>query len=110
MKLNLSVILILIMGIMSCKESDELSKNDSTSALFEWIKIEPFTLKTIGEKKFFVKESCDGINIDFKSVQSYFFMQAFKKYHNAPINEMDRKFYFDGALATFDKGVFDEEE
>jgi len=85
-----------------------LSVNSETKKCYDWFKIEAFTLKSIGDRQFFVKESSDDSEIDFKNIQSYFFMQVFKKYYELPVNTMDKMFYFDGELATFNEGLFDE--
>lgn len=90
------------------KIEEKLSETVMTCEYSNWVKIDAFTLVSVGERKFFVKESCIGDGVDFKSIQSYFFMQVYKKYINEPINTMDKKFYFDGMIATFDKGIFEE--
>lgn len=85
----------------------KLGDTPETNKFTNWSKIDAFTLKSIGGRKFFVKENLLDGTVDFKSIQSYFFIQVYKKYFNKPINEMDRKFYFDGNIATFDKGIFE---
>lgn len=92
------------------KVETKLAKTVMTFEYSTWVKVDAFTLTSIGGRKFFAKESCIGNNVDFKSIQSYFFMQVYKKYLNKPINEMDKKFFFDGMIATFDKGVFEDTE
>jgi hypothetical protein len=86
-----------------------LNNSVVTEGFVNWLRIEAFTLKSIGGKKFFAKENCIDSSVDFKGIQSYFFMQVYKTYLQKPIEEIDRKFYFDGLLATFDKGVFEDE-
>lgn len=87
----------------------KLSDNKETSGMVDWFKVDSFTLKSVGDKSFFVKESRLDDSIEFKGIQSYFFMQVYKKYLNKDITEHDMKFYFEGFMATFDKSVFDEE-
>ena len=86
-----------------------LHNSEVTHTFIDWLRIEAFTLKSIGGKKFFVKENCIDNSVDFKGIQSYFFMQVYKTYLQKNIEEIDKKFYFDGLLATFDKGVFEDE-
>jgi len=88
----------------------KLIENPETSNFIPFCKVDAFTLKSIGGRKFFVKEGCLDNSVDFKSIQSYFFMQVYKKYLDKPITDMDKKFYFDGMIATFDKGIFEETE
>lgn len=85
----------------------KLCVNDETKSISDWVRVEAFTLKSIGDKKFFVKEGIDG-SVEFKGIQSYFFMQVFKKYTAQEINDMDKSFYHDGMLATFNKTVFED--
>lgn len=87
--------------------SRKVSSNELTKDMTSWIRIEAFTLKSIGDKKFFVKELSNG-SVEFKGIQSYFFMQVYKKYTKQPIIKDDKIFYFDGMLATFEKEVFDD--
>jgi hypothetical protein len=44
--------------------------------------------------------------VQFKCVSTCFFAQCFKHYFKKPITEQDRKFTFNGCLATFDKSLF----
>lgn len=85
----------------------KLYENDDTEQFSDWVRVEAFTLRSVGDKKFFVKHSDLDGSVEFKGIQSYFFMQVFKKYTNQEITDMDKKFYHDGFLATFDKTVFD---
>jgi hypothetical protein len=85
----------------------KMNANELTKDVAPWTRVEAFTLKSVGDKKFFVKEGVDG-SVEFKSIQSYFFMQVFKKYTEQEITDMDKKFYHDGFLSTFDKTVFEE--
>jgi hypothetical protein len=85
----------------------KLYANDETEAISDWVKVEAFTLKSVGDKKFFIKEGTNG-KVEFKGIQSYFFMQVYKKYNEQEITDMDKKFYHDGFLATFDKTVFED--
>ena len=88
--------------------SRKLKGNNTTEKFASWCKVEAFTLKSIGDKKYFVKENCVTSDIEFKGIPSYFFMQVYKKYTNQEITDMDKSFYFDGMLATFNKSLFDE--
>lgn len=85
----------------------KLSASSLTSSVSSWCRVESFTLKSIGDKKYFVKENIDG-TAEFKGIPSYFFMQVYKKYMKQEITEMDKMFYFDGMMATFNKSLFDE--
>ena len=85
----------------------KLYANDETESISDWVRVEAFTLKSIGDKKFFVKEGTNG-SVEFKGIQSYFFMQVFKKYTEQEITDMDKAFYHDGFLATFNKTVFED--
>lgn len=85
----------------------KLNLSSLTSNVSTWCRVESFTLKSIGDKKYFVKENIDG-TMEFKGIPSYFFMQVYKKYMNQEITEMDKMFYFDGMMATFNKSLFDE--
>jgi len=87
----------------------KIRSNPLSTSVANWVKVEAFTLKSISSKKFFVKELSSG-GVEFKGIQSYFFMQAYKQYTQQPIEKMDKTFYHDGMLATFDKTVFDEQE
>ena len=87
----------------------KLGNNTLTEKMSDWCRVEAFILKSIENKKFFVKEKLDDSNIEFKGIPSYFFMQAYKKYTNQEILETDKVFYFDGMLATFNKCVFDSD-
>lgn len=87
--------------------SRKVKENPLTEKMASWIRIESFTLKSIGDKKFFVKEQENG-KVEFKGIPSYFFMQVYKKFTNQPITRDDKIFYYDGMLATFEKEVFDD--
>lgn len=84
----------------------KIKANETTKDIASWVNVTAFTLKSIGDKKFFVKESFDG-TVEFKGIQSYFFMQVFKKYIGEEIIDIDKTFYHDGYLATFNDNVFE---
>ena len=86
----------------------KLSESSLTSMYSEWVRVEAFTLKSIGDKKFFVKENCLTDNVDFKGIPSFLFMQVYRKYTNTPETDLDRMFYHEGYRAIFTQGVFDE--
>ena len=73
-------------------------------------KVEGFKLNCVksekNEKIFgYVKEFIDSDKIEFKTVAAYMFAQVFKKYFNLKIEEFDRKFTFEGMIATFDTQI-----
>lgn len=86
----------------------KLVSNELTSSVASWCRVEAFTLKSVGDKKFFVKENCLNGDVEFKAIPSLLFMQVYKKYTNQEILEIDKVFYFDSMLATFNKSLFDE--
>ena len=88
--------------------SKKLAESALTSAYSKWVRVEAFTLKSIGNKKFFVKENCLSDDVDFKGIPSFLFMQVFRKYTETPETKLDRTFYHEGFMASFDVGVFDE--
>jgi len=85
----------------------KLKSNDNTSDFASWVRVEAFTLKSIGDKKFFVKEFLDGA-IEFKGIPSFLFMQVYKRFVNKEVIKMDKMFFHEGYLASFEQGVFDE--
>jgi len=85
----------------------KIIENSETEKFASWVRVESFTLKSIGDKKFFAKENIDG-SVEFKGIPAYFFMQVYKKYMDLPIEDMDKTFYHDGMLATFNKTVFED--
>ena len=85
----------------------KLTENVETAPFSDWIKVEAFTLKSVGDKKFFVKENCLTKEFEFKAVPSLYFMQVFKKYFGLELEPYDLMFYSDGYLAEFKETVFD---
>jgi len=85
----------------------KLKSNDNTSDFAAWVRVEAFTLKSIGNKKFFVKEFLDS-TIEFKGIPSFLFMQVYKRFVNKEVIKMDKMFFHEGYLASFEQGVFDE--
>jgi len=85
----------------------KLSTNDLTKKFSSWVRVETFTLKAIGNKKFFVKEFPNG-EVDFKGIPSFLFMQVYRKFTETEETKLDRTFYHEGYVASFDVGVFDE--
>eukprot|EP01080_Neovahlkampfia_damariscottae_P006477 gene6477-10482_t len=58
------------------------------------------------EKVFgYVKEFVGSEKVEFKTVPAYMFAQVYKKYFNLKIEEIDRKFTFEGMIATFDISI-----
>lgn len=94
-------------GFVSMVQS-KIAGNSETAAFADWVKVQAFTLKSVGDKKFFVKENCLTDEIEFKAVPSLYFMQVFKKYHGLPLEPMDMLFFSDGYLAEFKETVFDD--
>lgn len=86
-----------------------LSNNPSLSSMYKWIKVDPFTLKSIGGKKFFVKENHITDEVEFKCIPAPIFMQVYKHYTGDVINQNDLLFYFDGYLSEFKDRVFSED-
>lgn len=86
----------------------KLSENEETKNIITWTKVEAFELKSIGDKKFFVKEYFITHDIEFKSIPSLFFMQVFKKYNSELLEPYDFVFYHEGYLAEFKERIFDE--
>ncbi len=85
----------------------KLSENEITKDVADWVRVESFTLRAIGNKKFFVKEYPNG-EVDFKGIPSFLFMQIYRKFTATEETKLDRTFYHEGFMATFDVGVFDE--
>jgi len=69
-------------------------------------KVEAFELNSIENKNYFIKNYIDG-KIEFKAIPSYLFIQVYKKYLCKEITNFDKKFYFNGILATMDENVFE---
>ena len=89
----------------------KLTENVETAQFSDWIKVQAFTLKSVGDKKFFVKENCLDGTVEFKSVPAFYFMQIFKKYFNKPIEPYDMMFNFEGYVAEFkEKVIFNDYE
>lgn len=91
------------------KVKTAIQTNPNTMDYKEWLSFQIFKLKSIDGRKFFVKESLNSSKVEFKAIQSYFFMQVYKKYIGKPITEQDKVFYFDGMLASFKKSLFDDD-
>lgn len=72
-------------------------------------RIETFELQNIGNRKYFVKEHYSG-DIEFKSVPSIFFMQAYKEYKDLDLEENDLKFFHEGQMASFEESHFNIEK
>lgn len=66
-----------------------------------------FTLRSIGGKPYFVKEHDDGTR-DFKNIPKDVFAQVYKKYYGMEILPQDMVFSYNGKLAAFLKGEFEE--
>jgi|SaaInlStandDraft_4_1057021.scaffolds.fasta_scaffold46331_2 hypothetical protein len=90
--------------------NNKLTNNKLTEDIASWCNVDAFTLKSVGDQKFFVKENCLDDSVVFKGVQSYLFMQVFKKYFELPLTDHDMVFYYEGHLAEFKDPVFPEEE
>lgn len=86
----------------------KLINNSETSKFADWVRIEAFTLKSIGDKKFFVKENAITGDVEFKGIPSFLFMQVYKKFTGKPEVELDKVFYHEGYMAVFKEGPFDE--
>lgn len=85
----------------------KLASNELTKQFSSWVRVETFTLKSIGDKKFFAKTYPNG-DVDFKGIPSFLFMQVYKKFLNEELTSLDKTFYHEGYVASFDTGVFDE--
>ena len=79
---------------------------DKTNPLFDKLRIESFTMKSIGEKKYFLKEDTTDGSVTFKAVPSLVFMQVFKYHFGLPLDSNDMVFYHEGFLAEFKETVF----
>jgi len=75
----------------------------------DFIKVQTFTLYNIGDKPFFYK-LFPNEKVEFKAIPTHFFAQAYKKFIKQQITEYDKKFFFEGMLATFDKDIFENWE
>ena len=89
---------------------NKLAEDATTKPYADWIKVEAFTLKSIGDKKFFVKENLVSGKVEFKAVPSLYFMQVYKKYIGKELEPYDLYFVSDGYLAEFKETVFDNVE
>jgi len=83
----------------------KLSTNELTKDFSSWVRVETFTLKSIGNKKFFVKDFPSG-EVDFKGIPSFLFMQIYKKYLNKELTSLDKTFYHEGYMSEFKDLVF----
>ena len=84
----------------------KLRDSQITNKYADWVRVEAFTLKSIGDKKFFVKEDCLTDSVDFKGIPSFLFMQVYKKYTGTQLNHLDKSFFHEGYLAEFVEEVF----
>lgn len=84
----------------------KLVSNELTSSVASWCRVEAFTLKSVGDKKFFVKENCLNGDVEFKAIPSLLFMQVYKQYVGKELDPMDKVFYHEGFLAEFKDLVF----
>ena len=66
-----------------------------------------FLLKSIGGKPYFVKEYGDGTR-DFKNIPKDIFAQVYKKYYGMEVLPQDMVFFYNGKLAAFLEGEFEE--
>lgn len=87
-----------------------LESTNETSSISRRVKIDVFDLRDIkgSDKKFYVKEHIHPRvgKVEFKTVPSYFFMQAFKRYVGLPIEVGDLIFYHDGVPAFFAQPIY----
>lgn len=83
-----------------------------------FVRIEVFQLRQVDPSRaYYVKEDIDfesstddslaKSNVFFKCVSSTFFAQVYKRYLGRPIEDFDRKVYFEGFVATLDTNVFE---
>lgn len=86
----------------------KLGSNDLTTNFAYWCRVEAFTLKSVGNKKFFVKENCLNGEVEFKATPSLLFMQVYKQYVGEELDPMDKVFYHEGFLAEFKDLVFED--
>jgi len=83
-----------------------LQKSKNTSDFFDWLRVDMFTLESIGDQKFFVKKNLITKDVSFKGIPSNLFMQVFKHYTGGEVTEYDMMFYYEGRLAKFEETVF----
>jgi len=87
----------------------------STAEFGENFQIQAFRLLHLSKNRpYFVKEifeSCQDLTqfrSEFTNIVPNFYAMAFKFYYHLPLHENDRKFLFEGALATYDNSIFSE--
>jgi len=87
-------------------ETDDIDRvKELVNSKYDFLRIEKFKLNNFF-KDYYVKEFESG-NIEFKQCPIVFFLQIYKIFHNMEIVELDRKFYFEKMLATFDKSLLE---
>ena len=78
-----------------------------TLPFYDSINIQLFKLNNF-YKEYYVREYIDDKGIykrEFKKCPSTIFPQLYKKYYNIEIDEIDRKFYYENQICTFDKSI-----
>lgn len=77
-----------------------------------FMKVEGFKLNCVESNKVhgYVKEMILGEKkgkVEFKGTPIYYFPQVYKKYFGLKVNEYDKKFIFEGQVASFDHFLFE---
>jgi len=85
----------------------KLKENKITANVADWVRVKSFTLRSIGSKNFFVKEFSNG-DVEFKKIPNFLFLQVYRKFTGTEETKLDRMFCYEGFMASFDEGVFDE--
>lgn len=65
------------------------------------VDVEIFQLKSIKNKKFFVKEFLNKEGYELKCIPLVYFAQIFKQYHNLTINDNDLVFFYENQVCKF---------
>lgn len=98
-------LVILLDDILSPEECKNIKDRIQKEIKLE-VSAESFCLKSIGNKKYFVKEDSTGEKV-FKAIPAAYFPQAYKKYYGKDIEDIDLCFLFEHNIAKFEKSIFD---